>query len=146
MAKKFVIVDIDGTIAKINPERMQYAHVDWDAFYADKFDDEPVPEMVSLVKSLMRKYEVVYCTARSERARVKTLNWFDRNEIPYSNDNLLMRGDNDERPSVEVKLDLLKRKRIRHSQIAFIIEDNNKVVKAFRELGILVLQCDNNEV
>lgn len=140
--KKFVIVDIDGTLSVPNPERMKHAHVDWEAFYADSFDDEPIKEMVNLVKHLHRKYEVVYCTARSERARVKTLNWFDKHQIPYENKNVLMRPDNDERSSVEVKLSLLKNIL---GKIAFVIDDHNGIVRTFRSLGILVLQPQNND-
>lgn len=138
--KKFVIVDIDGTLSVPNPERMKHAHIDWEAFYADSFDDEPIKEMVDLVKHLHRKYEVVYCTARSERARVKTLNWFDKHEIPYGNRNVLMRPNFDERSSVEIKLDLLKWRGIKVNQIALMFDDHNAIVRVFRSLGVVVLQ------
>jgi uncharacterized HAD superfamily protein len=139
--KKFVIVDIDGTLSVPNPERMKHAHVDWEAFYADSFDDEPIKEMIDLVKHLHRKYEVVYCTARSERARVKTLNWFDKHEIPYENKNVLMRPLFDQRSSVEIKLELLRSKL---SKIAIMFDDHNGIVRTFRSLGIVVLQPQNN--
>lgn len=138
--KKFVIVDIDGTLSVPNPERMKYAHVDWEAFYADSFDDDPIKEMVDLVKHLNRKYEVVYCTARSERARVKTLNWFDKHELTYENRNILMRPNFDERSSVEIKLDLLKWRGIKVNQIALMFDDHNAIVRVFRSLGVVVLQ------
>ena len=138
--KKYIIVDIDGTLAVPNPERMKHAHVDWEAFYADSFDDEPIKEMVDLVKHLHRKYEVVYCTARSERARVKTLNWFDKHELTYENRNILMRPNFDERSSVEIKLDLLKWRGIKVNQIALMFDDHNAIVRVFRSLGVVVLQ------
>ena len=139
--KKFVIVDIDGTLSVPNPERMKHAHVDWEAFYTDSFDDEPIKEMVDLVKHLHRKYEVVYCTARSERARVKTLNWFDKYQIPYENRNVLMRPLFDQRSSVEIKLELLRSKL---SKIAIMLDDHDGIVRTFRSLGIIVLQPQNN--
>lgn len=142
--KKYIIVDIDGTLSMPNPERMKHAHVDREAFYADSFDDEPIKEMVDLVKHLHRKYEVVYCTARSERARAKTLNWFDKHEIPYENRNILMRPNFDERSSVEVKLDLLKWRSIKVNQIALMFDDHNAIVRVFRSLGVIVLQPENN--
>ena len=150
MAKKIVIVDLDGTLSTPDPERMKHVsgseNIDLDAFYAHSFDDEPIASTVALVKHLHRVYTVVYCTARSERARVKTLNWFDKHSIPYQNKNLLMRPEGDERNSCIVKQYLIfKKAGIRPNQIAFMLDDHNKVVHEFRALGITVLQPANND-
>ena len=48
---KQIIVDIDGTISRIG-ERLKYliqSPKDWDSFYGDCFDDEPIIEIVGLV-------------------------------------------------------------------------------------------------
>ena len=47
---KQIIVDIDGTISRIG-ERLKYliqSPKDWDSFYGDCFDDEPIIEIVNL--------------------------------------------------------------------------------------------------
>lgn len=144
MAKKrrIVVVDIDGTIAKPG-DRMKYMRQDpkdLDAFYSDKFDDEPIKDNVDLVKHLAKRYTLVFCTARSERARTKTLNWFDKHAIPYSNDRLLMRGDLDERPTLVVKPDLLRMNGIKPNQVAFILEDYSDMCLKWRELGFNCFQ------
>jgi hypothetical protein len=139
MAKNIIIVDIDGTISRPAPERMQHFGVDWNAFYSHDFNDQPIPEMVELVKSLSKRYTLVFCTSRSERCRIKTLNWFDRQGIPYDNKRLLMRDDKDERPAEVVKLDLLADAGIRVSRIAFALEDDLAVTKEYLQAGIPVL-------
>jgi len=135
--KKLIVVDIDNTLSIPNPERAKFAHVDWGAFYADSFDDEPIKPMVDLIKYLDRKYEVIYCTARCEKARARTLNWFDKHGLPYRNENVLMRPDFDQRSSVEVKLSLLKGK---ISKIALMFDDHDRIARTFRSLGVIVLQ------
>jgi len=142
--KNIVIVDIDGTICVPDPERLKHAHVDWDKFYQDRFDDPPIPEMVDLVKYLAKRYTVVYCTARQEKARVKTLNWFDKHGLPYDNKLLLMRPDGDERPTAELKPGLVQSAGVRLNQIAFVLEDHVEMTKVWREKGVRVLQVDAN--
>jgi len=141
MKKKIVIIDLDGTIVENGN------HADLDAFYAHSFiDDKPITETVELVKHLGRKYDLVYCTARSEKLRAQTLNWLDKHGVPHSNRTLLMRSDADYRPTVEVKLELIKNHGIKHGQIAFVLEDNNHMVRVWRDLGVRVLQVDNNDI
>ena len=75
-----IIVDIDGTISKVG-ERLKYllqAKKDWDSFYNDCFDDEPIQEIIDLVYALyLRGETVVFCTGRRESCREKTINWID---------------------------------------------------------------------
>ena len=63
--KDTVIVDIDGTISKVG-ERLKYLKQDppdWDSFYADCFEDEPVPEIIKMVDDLYEEYNrIVFCT------------------------------------------------------------------------------------
>ena len=52
--KRIVVVDIDGTISQVG-ERLKYLKQepkDWDSFYNDCFEDEPIEEMIDLVYSL----------------------------------------------------------------------------------------------
>ena len=66
--KNIVVVDIDGTLSVVG-ERMKYIEQepkDWRRFYADKFDDEPIPEVCGLVRELSRTYSIIFCTSRSE--------------------------------------------------------------------------------
>lgn len=142
---KQIIVDIDGTISRIG-ERLKYliqSPKDWDSFYGDCFDDEPIIEIVGLVYALyLQEYKIVFCTGRRESCRDKTLAWIDR----YFNSEiakvsiLLMRENGDNRHDTVTKPELLKNAGIKLDSIAFVLEDRNVMVKKWRELGLICLQ------
>ena len=143
--KRIVVVDIDGTISQVG-ERLKYLKQepkDWDSFYNDCFEDEPIEEMIDLVYSLyLQGYQLVFCTGRRESCREKTLSWLYRHfesEVPASSV-LLMRPDNDHRHDTEIKPMLLKRAGINMNSIDFVLEDRNSMVQKWRELGLRCLQ------
>jgi phosphoglycolate phosphatase-like HAD superfamily hydrolase len=146
--KNIVIVDVDGTIAKVG-DRIKYLQQepkDWDSFYKDSFQDEPIPEMVALIIRLSRNYEIVFCTGRREMVREVTLQWINKKTfglIKYMK--LLMRKDGDLRPDAIVKPELVREAGIDFNDISFVLEDRSKVVKAWRELGVRCLQVDEGD-
>ena len=76
-SEKVVIVDIDGTIAKLG-DRLKYLNqepADWDSFYLASGEDEPIQVIIDLVNVLKNSYTIVYCTGRSEKARDVTKKW-----------------------------------------------------------------------
>lgn len=143
--KRIVIVDIDGTISKVG-ERLKYLNQepkDWDSFYNDCFEDEPIIEMVDLVYDLyLQRYQLVFCTGRRESCREKTINWFNKYFEPEiaKHSKLLMRPNKDHRHDSEIKPELLKNAGIELDSIAFVLEDRNSMVKKWRELGLICLQ------
>jgi hypothetical protein len=143
--RKTVIVDIDGTISKVG-ERLKYLQIepkDWDSFYNDCFDDEPILDIVDLVYDLyIQRYNIVFCTGRRESCREKTIAWFNKHFEPEvaKFSKLLMRPNKDHRHDIEVKPELLKKAGIELDSIAFVLEDRNSMVKKWRELGLICLQ------
>ncbi len=143
--KRTIIIDIDGTISKVG-ERLKYLNQepkDWDSFYNDCFEDEPIVEMCDLVYDLyLQGYKLVFCTGRRESCREKTLTWFNNYFEPEiaNFSTLLMRPNNDHRHDTEVKPELLKKADINLDCIAFVLEDRNSMVKKWRELGLICLQ------
>lgn len=139
--KQIVIVDIDGTVAKVG-ERLKYLKMekpDYDKFYASCFEDEPIQEMVDLVDNLQGIYEIVFCTGRREEVRVVTERWLERNGLFGK---VLMRPNKDHRHDTTVKLLEIKKADIDLNDIAFVLEDRNSMVKTWRELGVRCLQVD----
>jgi uncharacterized HAD superfamily protein len=143
--RKTVIVDIDGTISRVG-ERIKYLQQelkDWDLFYNDCFEDEPILNIVDLVYDLyLQRYNIVFCTCRRESCREKTIKWLNQHFEPEiaKFSTLLMRHNNDHRHDIEVKPELLKNAGIEFDSIAFILEDRNSMVKKWRELGLTCLQ------
>jgi len=148
--KKIVVVDIDGTISKVGKRLrfLQQSPKDWDSFYNDCFEDEPIWPIIWLVAALLEShcgdhsnYEIVFCTGRREQCREKTIKWFKSiHKYSFAECRLLMRGDNDLRPDTVVKPQLLRNEGICFDDILFVIEDRNVVVKTWRDLGLVCIQ------
>jgi uncharacterized HAD superfamily protein len=142
--KKTVIVDIDGTIATPG-ERLKYlkGKPDYEKFYASCFDDAPIEEIIDLVILLSKKYTIVYCTGRREQVRNLTADWLFKYDLPAGK--LIMRPNGDKRHDTECKPEQLDKYGISLSEIAFILEDRNSMVKKWRELGVKCLHvADGN--
>jgi hypothetical protein len=146
MIKNIVIVDIDGTICKLG-DRLKYLNetpVNWDAFYAHCFEDEPIPEIVRLVDCLFRTgYKIYFFTGRRMSCYADTLDWISKYFRPTFEYRIVMRENKDHRHDTEVKPEFMKQ--INSDQVAFILEDRNSMVKKWRELGFICLQtADGN--
>lgn len=145
MSKNIVIVDIDGTISKIG-KRDKYLikePKDWDSFYKDDFDDEPIKEMIELVELLSKKYSIIFCTSRKEIIRDKTQLWIIKNFSFKSglwNSPILMRKISDNTSDPISKINALKEAKINLNNIAFVLEDRTCNVEMFRSLGLICFQ------
>lgn len=138
-----IVVDIDGTIAKVG-DRLKYLQQekkDWDAFYEHCDEDEPIKDIIELVELMqIHEYNIVFCTGRRESVRKKTEDWLFKNVWCLREYKLLMRKDNDWRPDTEVKPELLANAGITPDDVWFILEDRDSVVVKLRSLGFRVLQ------
>lgn len=143
--QKIVVVDIDGTIAKVPKERMDFlesGNTNWNEFYDMDFsNDKPIFEIIELVWNLTKHYEIVFCTGRSEIIRDVTEKWL-RSYSLFGK--LLMRPNDCEVADAKMKPALLLDNNITFDNIAFILEDKNCVVNEWRNLGIKCLQVENN--
>lgn len=149
--KDIIICDIDGTVSRVG-ERLKYLREtppDWDAFYNDCFDDEPITEMCALVANLRRAgYRIIFCTGRRDVVRAKTEQWIQRYiSADFTMPRILMRASGDHRHDVEVKPELLDNNLTveERSRIAFILEDRDSMVEKWRKLGYRCLQVDKGE-
>lgn len=140
--KNVVIVDIDGTISRVG-ERLKYLKQepkDWDSFYNDCFEDEPIPEMIKLLRHLYPKYNIIFCTGRRESCSSKTSRWMAIHTGCLFNCPILFRKNGDKRHDTEVKPELLEIAGFTPDNVAFILEDRTSMVKKWRELGFTCLQ------
>lgn len=146
--KDTVVVDIDGTIAKIG-DRLKYITEqnpkDYNSFYDHVEEDEPITNILDIVLQLARNYRIVFCTGRAERCREQTERWFRHYICMPFDYKLLMRKDGDHRHDVEVKPQLLKKAGIFPDQVLCILEDRSSMVKKWRELGFTCLQVNDGD-
>ncbi len=153
---KYMIVDIDGTIANCD-HRLHYIQApfwknkefrDHKSFYEACDKDEPINEVIDVVEKLMNGYKLVFCTGRPEYLRRKTMKWLETN-IPRLNGvryELLMRASGDHRDDTEVKPELVCGDNgIGPEDTAFIIEDRTRMVIKWRELGYTCFQVNEGD-
>ena len=144
--RHIVVVDIDGTIAKVG-DRLKYLQQekkDWDSFYEHCDEDEPITDIIDVVQALYwDDYKIVFCTGRRESVRFKTVVWIRKNCI--SKFDLLMRPDGDFRHDTEVKPELLANAGVSPKEVLCILEDRDSMVAKWRELGYRCLQVDRGD-
>ena len=140
--KKFVICDIDGTLANID-HRVHFLKdkpIDWEAFYRDTDKDKLIKPIAELVHVLSRTYQIVFLTGRSENEREMTISWLRSHNADVNNSELIMRKKDDHRGDQIVKLERAMEEGLVPQRVAFVLEDRNRVVKAWREAGYTCLQ------
>lgn len=148
MNKNIIVVDIDGTIAKVG-DRLKYLQQekkDWDGFYEHCDEDEPIEDMCRLVEDLWEwGYHIVFCTGRRASVRGKTIKWIHQYLNIGVDYDLLMRKDGDWRHDTEVKPELLKKAGITPDNVYLILEDRDSMVAKWRELGYRCLQVSEGK-
>lgn len=150
-----VLCDIDGTIADLTHRLrfIQGEEKDWDGFFAACVDDEPISDVIFLLRHLEAAYEIVFVSGRSSVVRYETAQWLGDNTYFFwpnmDMHNLYMRTHGDHRPDYLVKQELLGQilsdKQITKADIAFALDDRDQVVKMWRDNGIRCLQVANGD-
>jgi len=107
----------------------------WDAYHEASRNDEPVLEVIDLVNAMKTSgHTVIGISARPEKWRKITNEWLLKNNVYLSE--LIMREDDDFRPSIEIKKEYVKR----IHQISFVIDDREDFCCAVASMGIPALQ------
>ena len=145
-----LIVDIDGTIAELGDRLkcIEGDEKDYDSFFKRCGEDTPINEVIALVETLNKHLSIrtVFCTGRPEYVRETTEKWLADNVKIY-NYLLLMRPDDSvgKVDDTDVKKTLMDENGITVDNTLFILEDRNKMVTFFRDLGYKVLQVQDGD-
>ncbi len=160
------IVDIDGTVA----EKGDRSPFDWSKVSGDT----PIEPIVKLVKILItQKYseeKIVFFSGRKECCMGDTITWINKyifnyegtyslsndceirffnsatNEEKYHSEyQLFMRKDDDDRNDAITKRELFDEHIRGKFFVEFILDDRDRVVKMWRELGLSCLQVANGD-
>lgn len=147
MKHRYVVVDVDGTIADCSERAEKYLNgskKDWDSFYNHCYDDKPIKPIIDIVKKLNQVYHIVFCSGRRESCRKDTEDWIDLHlhEVIYTD--ILLRKNGDIRHDTLVKPELLKNF-CDKDEVAFILEDRSSMVKKWRELGYTCFQVADGD-
>lgn len=138
MREKIAVFDLDGTICD-NDHRKHLAETkQWDAFNAACVYDKPRKAELALALAWVRNGgDIVYCTGRSADRMSETLWWMSEHNLPVGA--LLMRPRGDHRDDAVVKREILER-HTSLENVAFVVEDRDRVVAMWRSLGLTCFQ------
>ena len=162
MNKKTVIFDLDGTLANVDVRRKKSlkpnGKMDWDIFFdADNIKlDKPNHTVIKMAQLFNHDgFNIVIFSGRNDMSFHTTKEWLDLNQVPF--DLLVMRPDKfkedswpiaDGNPATkEMRFmpdEILKKKMLDTfvdiDDVFLVVDDRNKVVKMWRDLGLNVFQ------
>lgn len=131
MKTKAWIFDIDGTV-HIGGDRGVF---DIESCVVDKRCETAH----TLYHALEPLFPIIFCTGRDEEHREVTEAWLARNGFGGYTE-LFMRPRGDTRPDQDVKEEIYKTHIEPKYEIIGCIDDRNRVVERYREMGLTVLQ------
>lgn len=141
MKKECIIIDIDGTLADIEHRRKDLLNDnDWEAFNSKISLDGINIWCRELIDSFKNRYSIILVTGRMEKFRDVTLKWLTDNKISYST--IIFRKNDDFRDDTIIKEEIYKQNIEPYFKPLFVVDDRFKVVKMWRDLGLVCLQCD----
>lgn len=128
-----VLVDIDGTVAKMNGRGPHDYHL--------VSTDLPNNDIVMMVQNFHYDSDLptVFMSGRPDSCRPDTENWLYENvRVPFAG--LHMRRTGDYRKDDVVKLEMFNQHIRGKYNVAYVLDDRNRVVEMWRRLGLTCLQ------
>lgn len=138
------IVDLDGTLGLLTPERLQHIEgdtKDWTAFYEACVSDHPSTAVIETVNALYNSGAIVRIfTGRKAFVLQQTLDWLKNNRVRFHS--LHMRPDDVHEHDHEMKRQWLKEYQLRGEgrRVVGAFEDRASVVQMWREEGVFCFQ------
>lgn len=130
--KDAIICDIDGTLAKRVTDRSPY-----DMLRVN--EDDVSVAVFSVVDAFIHcGVSVILLSGREESGRKLTEEWLAKYKIPYSV--LYMRPTGDNRADNIVKKEIYEKHIKGKSEVLFVLDDRDRVVKMWRDEGLPCFQ------
>lgn len=137
----FIVFDLDGTLS--DPSHRLYLiqnePKDWDEFYRQCINDEPIVPMITLLQRFNQIGEFVEIrTGRSDIAYNETKEWFYK----YAKfmPRIRMREHGDHTPDDQLKLRWLREWDWKPN---IVFEDRPRVVQMYRQHGVMCCQVND---
>ena len=146
MKKNIIIFDLDGTIALIDKRRdlarKPNGKIDFKILHnpSNIRLDIPNPPVVKMAQMFADDgFKIVIFSGRSDKTATATLSWLSENEVPFNK--LVMRPHDTMGfvPDEVLKKDMLD-KHLDINDIFMVVDDRQKVVDMWRNLGLTVFQ------
>ena len=145
----YVIIDLDGTLCDCS-QRVHLAQAGkWDDFHSLISEDQPFKDVASFIDliSNLEFVSIIMLTGRNESYRNQTDRWMNKHSIVC--DRLIMRPDKNFESDHVLKPRMLCDELFEGNfekmkeEVIVVLEDRDKVVEAWRNLGIDCWQVRN---
>jgi len=139
------IFDIDGTIANAEHRvhHLKGPKKNWEEFLSLAHKDKPIQDTIDMMNHLHDDYIICLITGRSEETRRSTEDWLVRHGC-YC-DHLWMRPKGDMREDAIVKKEIYEQNAKSFYKCRGVFEDRDRVVKMWRDLGLICYQvCEGD--
>ncbi len=144
--KKYIIFDLDGTLANIDERRKISAKpdgkIDWDIFFnpSNIKLDKPNDPVIKMAQVLAESgHTIVIFSGRSQGTILTTKHWLNKHRVPYHM--LMMRPESQMYvPDNDLKRQWLNDVFPDKSKIVAVFDDRNKVVDMWRSEGLPCFQ------
>ena len=146
--KKYIVIDLDGTILRTDPDRLMYEHSDppnWDAYHElHAYKDTALEEVRGLINDLDVSFEEMLFVTSRQRKNSSEVFAFVRNAFYYGRrrPKILMRPNDNNTPCEVLKPELLRYYLGEDwaDQVRLVLDDKPEVCHAFRNAGVVALQ------
>jgi len=137
-----IIVDVDGTVALMNPPESMYGRTpfEWDKVKLDS-PNQPIIDLVQTLRDTGLK--VIITTGRDGVALDDTKAWLTSHGVVY--DAIFIRPAGDCRKDSIIKKEIYDNHIKNKYNIKYVVDDRNQVVEMWRELGLTVLQVADGD-
>ena len=132
-----IIVDVDGTVALMKGRRSPFA-------WKEVMQDDPNLPIIDLVHTLRDAgLKVLVTTGRDGVCLNDTKTWLTDHGVLY--DAIFIRPERDSRDDTVIKKEIYDNHIKDKYKIKYVIDDSDKVVKMWRDLGLTVLQVADGD-
>lgn len=130
-----IICDIDGTLAHMGG-RLPYDHT--------KVIEDSLDETVKdIIDHYVDEVDIIIVSGRKDECKEDTVEWLKKHGIEYSE--LYMRKADDNRNDSIVKNEIFDTYIRDKYNVLFVLDDRNRVVEMWRDLGLKVLQVADGD-
>ena len=142
--KKCILVDVDGTLAKMKRGPGERSPFDWHRVG----EDNPNMPIINLVNSIYYaregsdwgKLAVIILTGRDGVALQDTKDWLKKYEVMYNEIYIRPEGNN-QKDSI-IKHNIYVNHILPNYEVEFVLDDRDQVVNLWRSIGLTCLQVD----
>lgn len=130
-----VICDLDGTLALLNGRNP------YDASFCEQ-DIINIP-VNNILNNLNKNTKIIFVSGREDKYKSQTVKWLNKHN--FINNLLFMRKSGDTTNDSIIKENIYETHIKNKYNVLFVIDDRNKVVDMWRNLGLTCFQCTEGD-